>query len=65
MATTGIVESDVQLGMDIVYQKFNVADIVEDGIQGFNFCKAHQAEWKWADDELHLDVQKSGENTAY
>ena len=31
----------------------------------FDFCKAHQAEWKWADNEMHLDVQKSGDNTAY
>ena len=56
LATTGEVELDVQLGTDIVCQKFIIADIVEDGILGFDFCKAHQAEWKWADDELHLDV---------
>jgi len=65
LATTGEVELDVQLGTDIVRQKFIIADIVEDGILGFDFCKAHQAEWKWADDELHLDVKKSSENTAY
>ena len=65
LATTGEVELDVQLGTDIVRQKFIIADIVEDGILGFDFCKAHQAEWKWADDELHLNVQKLCENTAY
>ena len=32
---------------------------------GFYLFKAQQAEWKWADDEMHLDVQKSGENTIY
>ena len=65
LATTGEVELDVQLGTDIARQKFIIADIVEDGILGFDFCKAHQAEWKWADDELHLDVKKSSENTTY
>ena len=60
LATTCEVELDVLLGMDIVRQKFIKDNIVEDGILGFDFCKTHQAEWKWADDELHLDVQKAG-----
>ena len=34
LATTGEVELDVQLGTDIVRQKFIIADIVEDGILG-------------------------------
>ena len=65
LATPGEEELDVQLGTDIVCQKFTIADIVKDRILGFEFCKTHQAEWKWADDELHLDVQKSGEKQAY
>ena len=45
LATTGEVELDVQLGTDIVHQRFIIADIVEDGILGFDFWQAHQAEW--------------------
>ena len=63
-ATTGEVELDVQLWTGVVHQKF-IADIVEDGILGFDFCKAYQAEWKWTDDELQFDVQKPGEHMAY
>ena len=61
LATTGEIELDEQFGRDIVCQKFIIADIVEDEILGYYFCKTYQAKRKWAYDELHLDVQKSGE----
>ena len=61
LATSGEVELDVQIGDDIVRQKFIVADIREEGILGFDFCKNHQAEWRWRDNQLKLGAEL-GEN---
>ena len=33
---------------------FIVADIQEEGILRFDFCKNHLAEWRWAENELQL-----------
>ena len=57
LATSGEVELDVQIGDDIVRQKFIVADIREEGILGFDFCKKHQAEWRWTDNQLKLGTE--------
>ena len=54
LATSGEVELDIQIGDDIVRQKFIIADIKEEGILGFDFCKNHQAEWRWKDNQLKL-----------
>ena len=54
LATTGEIELDIQLGEEIVRQRFIVADIKEDGILGFDFCRNHQAEWRWQNKELTL-----------
>ena len=54
LATTGEVLLDVQLGDEIIRQKFIIADIKEQGILGFDFCQNHQAEWRWKDKEITL-----------
>ena len=54
LTTSGEVELDIQIGDDIVRQKFIIADIKEEGILGFDFCKNHQAEWRWKDNQLKL-----------
>ena len=54
LATSGEVELDIQIGDDIVRQKFIIADIKEEGILEFDFCKNHQAEWRWKDNQLKL-----------
>jgi len=61
LTTAGEVELDVQIGKDIVRQKFIIADIREEGILGFDFCKNHKAEWRWKDGELKLgaDTQET------
>ena len=54
LKTTGEVELDVQIGDEIVRQRFIIADIKEEGILGFDFCQSHQAEWKWKEKEITL-----------
>ena len=54
LATTGEIELDIQIGTEIVRQKFIIAHIKEQGILGFDFCRNHQAEWKWQNKELTL-----------
>ena len=54
LKTTGEVELDVEIGDEIVRQRFIVAEIKEEGILGFDFCQSHQAEWKWKGKELTL-----------
>ena len=63
LATTGEVELDVQIGTDIVRQKFIIADIQEEGIWGFDFFSNQQAEQRWAENELHLGT-KNTESTS-
>ena len=57
LTTIGEVEIDVQLGDDIIRQKFIVAELKEEGILGFDFCRSHQAEWRWTDKQLTLKPQ--------
>ena len=56
--TTGEIEIDLQLGEEIVRQKFIIADLREEGILGFDFCRNHQAEWKWKDKEITLKANE-------
>ena len=35
-------------------QKFIIADIKEEGILGFDFCKNYLAEWRLKDNQLKL-----------
>ncbi len=65
LTTSGEIELDVQTGDDIVRQKFIVADIWEDGILGFDFCKNHQAEWRWRDNQLKLGAERQEETESY
>ena len=54
LKTTGEVELDIGIGDEIVRQKFIVAQVKEQAILGFDFCRSHQAEWRWKDKELTL-----------
>ena len=54
LSTTGECELDIQIGSEIVRQKFIVADIKEEGILGYDFCRNHKAEWKWGQDDLEM-----------
>ena len=54
LETTGEIEVDLELGDEIVRQKFIIARLKEDGILGFDFCRNHQAEWRWRDKEISL-----------
>ena len=56
--TTGECELDIQVGQDVIRQKFIIANIQEEGILGYDFCKNHQAEWRWKDSELELTTKK-------
>ena len=47
LSTTGECELDIQIGSEMVCQKFIVADIKEESILGYDFCRNHKAEWKW------------------
>ena len=53
--TSGEIELDLEIGTEIVRQRFIVAPLKEQGILGFDFCKNHQAEWRWKDKELRLN----------
>lgn len=55
LTTSGEIELDVAIGNEIVRQKFIIANLKEQGILGFDFCKNHQAEWRWMDKELTLN----------
>ena len=59
LTTTGEILLDIQLGDEIIRQKFIIADIKEEGILGFDFCQNHQAEWRWRDKQLTLNSDSS------
>ena len=54
LKTSGEVELDVEIGNEIIRQRFIIAPIKEQGILGFDFCINHKAEWTWKDKELTL-----------
>ena len=54
LKTSGEIELDIEVGKEIVRQKFIIAPLKEQGILGFDFCLNHKAEWRWKDKELTL-----------
>ena len=54
LQTSGEVEIDLEIGTEIVRQRFIIAPLKEQGILGFDFCQNHKAEWRWQDKELKL-----------
>ena len=59
LTTTGEILLDIQVGDEIIRQKFIIADIKEEGILGFDFCQNHQAEWRWKDKQLTLNTHNN------
>lgn len=54
LLSSGEVELDVRIGDDIVRHVFIVAEIEDDGVIGFDFCKTHRLEWKWQEEMVIL-----------
>ena len=59
LKTSGEIVLDIEIGKEIVRQKFIIAPLKEQGILGFDFCLSHKAEWKWQDRELTLNSDDS------